>query len=278
VGNLQDAQNNYHNFPFDGSIRDVAIYKRALSQSEILTNFFNSEPSITVPDPDLLYYRMTETNTTSVPVYFSNSASEGSTNGTYLCNASEIWSNGPAGPNTALHFDGVSAKLDTQLSAPFNFTTNSFTINVWVLPLTQTRFIMANDTYLSSGWFLCFSDIYQIRFGAETPGAEHAVTTGIIDGWPGTSWSMVTVTRDGSDTPLIYINGQLTSTSGSFIDPASSSNNLMFGYGADQDSSSHGPYYLDGNIWLPQVWSTALSPSDIANLYYNQSLGSAWPR
>ena len=44
VGNLQYPE-NVTNYPLDGSMRDVAIYKRALSAADILTNFLNTEPS-----------------------------------------------------------------------------------------------------------------------------------------------------------------------------------------------------------------------------------------
>jgi hypothetical protein len=38
-----------------------------------------------------------------------------------------------------------------------------------------------------------------------------------------------------------------------------------------------GQHFLDGDIWLTQIWGKALSPTDIANLFYNQETGTIWP-
>ena len=72
MGNLQLAT-NAQSYLFDGSIRDVAIYDRVLSAGEILTNFFNTEPSTNVPYPDLLYYKMTEYGQRNAALVLSNS-------------------------------------------------------------------------------------------------------------------------------------------------------------------------------------------------------------
>jgi hypothetical protein len=63
-------------------------------------------------------------------------------------------------------------------------------------------------------------------------------------------------------------------TSYGFASPASSTNYLIFGLGT---ANTNGVSDLDGDMWLPQIWSTNLSPSDIANLYYNQQNGIPWP-
>ena len=54
-----------------------------------------------------------------------------------------------------------------------------------------------------------------------------------------------------------------------FESPAPSTNYLVFGL----VSSVYGPSDIDGNLWLPQIWSTNLSAIDIANLYFNQTHG-----
>jgi hypothetical protein len=37
-------------------------------------------------------------------------------------------------------------------------------------------------------------------------------------------------------------------------------------------------HFLDGNIWLLQIWGTPLTSGDVANLYLNQSSGFPWPQ
>ena len=70
---------------------------------------------------------------------------------------------------------------------------------------------------------------------------------------------------------LIYRNGIQTATTGSITSPASSTNSLIFGV------DRAGAHYLDGNIWLPQIWGEALPATSVANLYFNQLYGNPWP-
>jgi len=53
--------------------------------------------------------------------------------------------------------------------------------------------------------------------------------------------------------------------------PGASTNTLKLGVGPALTN------FYDGNLWLIQLWSTNLSPSDIANLYFNQKKGVPWP-
>jgi hypothetical protein len=47
----------------------------------------------------------------------------------------------------------------------------------------------------------------------------------------------------------------------------------VFGHEALSDGNND----YDGDLWLPQIWSTNLSPIDVANLYYRQKTGIPWP-
>ena len=186
-----------------------------------------------------------------------------------------VWTNNVANiPDAALHFNGVSTHVVTSNPGLFNFTTNSFTINLWLLPLTEGGYVMQNGNYQTNGWYLRIAaGSYRVQFGGETAGADNSILTTTINGWP-SFWSMVTITRAGTNAPLIYINGGEVPTTGSFANPASTTNSLVFGANM---SVNNGGNYLDGDIWLPQIWSAALSPSDVANLYFNQALGLPWP-
>jgi len=63
----------------------------------------------------------------------------------------------------------------------------------------------------------------------------------------------------------------MATTIGSFMSPASSSNSLILGSSKERTS------WYDGNLSQPQIWSTALSSMDVANLYMNQVKGIPWP-
>jgi hypothetical protein len=116
-------------------------------------------------------------------------------------------------------------------------------------------------------------------FGGETNNHDYAIETtsepedwGDSTNWLG-EWYMITITYDGTNTPLIYVNATLQATTGTFQCPAPSSNNLVFGHEALSDGNND----YDGDLWLPQIWSTNLSPIDVANLYYRQKTGIPWP-
>ena len=275
VGNIRNNESNGL-FSFDGYMHDVAIYSRALTSWEIAFNFLSSEFATNVPNPDLLCYKMTETNETSVPIYLTNSSNPTGLTGLYPSNASVIWTNGPGGEYNALHFDGVSSFLDTGLSNTFNFTSNPFTINLWLLSLGPTNFVMGNNTYATDGWFMAVN-AFLLLFGAETADGEAVVyTKNTVSGWP-TAWNMITITRDGANALLIYINGLQQFTGGQFLNPISTANTLKFGAGVFNNGSFVESDKMDGTLWLPQIWSTNLSSADIANLYYNQLRGKPWP-
>jgi hypothetical protein len=261
------------NYDFDGSMHDVAIYNRALINSEVAFNFLSTEFVTNVTRPDLLYYKMTESNQTSVPIYLTNSANPEGLTGEYPSNASIIWTNAPTGESNALHFDGVSSYIDTRLSAPFDFTTNLFTVNLWVEPTSSTNhFLMQNqDSTGTNGWFLFYDDAYRVIFATVT---NTVAGTNLLRpqevGVQNANWDMVSVVRTSLTNAIIYLNGG-AAVSGYITSPASSTNTLKLG--VDPAFTND----LDGNLWLPQIWSTNLSPSDIANLYYNQRNGIRWP-
>lgn len=273
LGNMQNNSGN-GTYAFDGFIRDVGIYNRALTGAEVATNFLATEPTTLVVFPDQLYLKMTEAklNENNPPLLLADSSTVTKSNVVFNAPYSIQWETNQADmPHSALHFNGSAAYVDAHAASAFNFTTNSFSINLWLLPLTANGFVMGNSIPQTCGWFMSVGPIYQICFGSENPGVENVLaTTTPGNDWP-TSYNMVTVTRDGTNTPLIYFNGHLAQTTGSFVSPASSTNNLVLG------AAVGGSRWLDGNIWQPQIWSTNLSASDVANLYLNQSAGLTWP-
>jgi len=264
------------NYAFDGSMHDVAIYNRVLSNSEVASNFLNTEFKTDVAYPDLLYYKMTNYPASNSPVHFTDSSTSGGSTGLMYVDGGLLWDPNVGGiPDSAIHFNGVNSYLVASNSSNFNFTTNSFTINLWLLPENGGGYVMGNNSYPTNGWFMAVNSNHVV-FGAETSVGEAAIgTSNSIIGWPSNNWNMVTVTRDGTNTPLIYINGgavQLSSSS-YFPNPISTTNSLIFGSGIASNTDA----YLDGDIWQPQIWNIALLPTDVANLYFNQVSGIPWP-
>jgi hypothetical protein len=270
VGNLG---NNLQGgtYAFDGSLHDVGIYNRALSRAEIETNYLSSEFAPNVNPPDLLYYEMTESAQVNPPVYLSDSSTHGGTTGTVNSGYVLAWVTNVASiPETAIHFNGVGTQIDTSNSVLFNFTTNPFTVNFWARPLTAFGCLMENGIPAQNGWYINVGGSYQVIFGTENNGTDAELTTA-----PGAAqvnaWSMVTIVRTGPNNAVIYINGIQAATTGSVTSPASSPYGLIIG------ADIAGAHYLDGDIWLPQIWGEALPPTAVANLYFMQLLGSPWP-
>jgi len=263
-------------YAFDGSMHDVAIYNRVLSAAEIETNFVNSESSANVsvstnvPPPDLLYYEMTNYPASNSVVTFADASTAGDDTGFLYVYGGLRWESNPANiPNTAAHFNGDNTILYTTNVGVFNFTTNLFTINLWVEPLTADGFLMQAGIEASNGWYLQVGGAYQIYFGTETNGQDIGVLSN-----PGAAqvnnWNMVTIVRNSLTNAIIYIDG-VEAASGPIISPAPSTNALIMGV------SSANTHYLDGDIWLPQIWGEALPGTAIANLYINQLKGYPWP-
>ena len=132
---------------FAGSIHDVGIYNRALSADEVMTNFLNTDLNPNVAIPDLIDYKMTDAEAQQTNLYnivlsdYSTSgehtgygvadfAHQGDTNRQYW-----LWEANNIGLTNALHFNGSNTQLTaTNSAAAINFTTNVFTINVWLNP------------------------------------------------------------------------------------------------------------------------------------------------
>ena len=284
VGNLQSNLSNGL-YAFDGSMREVAVYNQALTPNEIETNFLNTVLS-SVRNPDLLYYKMangTETNP-AIPFNIPDSSTHGGTHAEYLGGVSTVWTNGPdqpVGAYTAMHFDGGATTgmggetngsyIDTTNSTLFSFTTNLFTINLWVRR-TQSpdHYIMQNcDAAFYNGWYLYVGD-YQVYFSMITNGFGAYHRDAHCRG--GEFWSM----GHGNDCAKRgYKHHDVYQWSGGSQRRSSKPWPQRFSlkFGVDPDSTN----YYDGDIWLPQIWTNALAPIDIANLYINQTSGNPWP-
>ncbi len=272
---VANMQNNASSgaYAFDGAMHDVGMFNRALSAADVENNYLGTEPSTNVSIPDLLYYKMTESAQTNPPAYLVDSSTHGGTTGTDFAQSPTKfeWVTNVANiPAAALHFNGVSTYIDTSNSVLFNFTTNLFTINFWLCPLTANGVVMENGYPETNGWYIHVGGSYQLEFGSETSGTDTTLTTGSGAVNVGV-WTMVSLVRTGPTNLIVYLNGIQAATTGSFTPPASSTNSLFIG------KDRAGLHVLDGDIWLPQIWGEALPATSIANLYFIQSLGSPWP-
>lgn len=266
---------------FNGSIHDVGIYNRALSASEVKHNFLNTEFNSNVSVPDLLYYKMTAAEALQAS-QFDITLTDYSTSGAHTGHGQADFANlyNPTirqywlfYPNTislteALHFNGQNTILYvTNSSTAFDFTSNPFTVNMWVWAYTGGGYLIQNGG-ITNGWFIREDGSESVIFGSAIPGAVSSISTGT--GQLNTSLlEMLTCVWDGTHAS-IYVNG-VAEASGSLAAPAPSAYSLMLGI------DGAGANYFDGDIWLPQIWGSALTATDIANLYFQQVRGVPWP-
>jgi len=216
--------------------------------------------------PELLYYRMTEGfGPTNPPIYLSDSSIHGGTTGTVSSCCGIPWVPNAAGmPQAAVHFNGANTELDTENNTLFNFTTNLFTVNIWVRPLViETQpVVIGNGSYLGTGWYVCISPIGSAGIAANSPGNSTYVATAHPCTSP-TVWTMLTFVRTSTTSVSIYANGILQPTIGAFANPASCSDSLVIG-------GYHGfPLILDGDIGVIRVYNRPLATNEISTLYNN---------
>jgi Concanavalin A-like lectin/glucanases superfamily len=214
--------------------------------------------------PDLLYYKLTEGfGSTIPPVLLADSSSHGGTTGHVNSTVPITWDPDQGGsPNAAIYFDGISTSLDTENNTLFNFTTNLFSINIWVRPLEYNPIFIGNGTWANTGWFFGLNGYGAAVMVANSPGAGTYVGTAPYCATLG-QWCMFTVVRTNTSTILIYKNAVLQATSGSFADPSPCTDTVVLG-----DYHGGGIHY-NGDMGVVSVYGRPLSAAEIGTLYTN---------
>ena len=220
--------------------------------------------------PELLYYKLSEGSQSyqlglrffqNSPVNLTDSSLRGGTAGTVNATVPVEWdTNQTARPFSAIHFNGNSTALDTHNGTDFNFTTNLFTLNVWVRPLVYNCIVAGNGQYQNSGWYCWINPYGSIGLSAENPGADNYVWTPASAVLLG-EWSMLTLVRTGTSTVSIYKNAVLQQTSGSFRDPTSCGDSLLFG------GYHGGGIHYDGDLGEVRTYNRVLSIEEINALF-----------
>jgi hypothetical protein len=252
----------------NAAVPGMIIYSTQLEQ------IMPTNAIVTPLTPDLLYYELTEGSATYLynglylenpPVYLADSSTHGGSTGTVTATVPIQWVPNQNGtPTSAIHFNGASTKITAGNPAMFNFTTNLFTVNIWVRNLTYPCAIIGNGLYLNYGWYVDVNPAGEIVVAAENPGVDKYVITTSTVAFAG-QWSMITVVRTGPTTVQIYRNGLLQNTAGSFANPAPSSYPLLFG-----DDYAGNQY--DGDLGTIRIYSRPLSASEINALYLGDTV------
>lgn len=267
-----------------GALADFRVYDAFLSQAQLMTNFlavYNQTTAL----PQLLYLKMRDDiNTapaysyTNWPAALADASSRNSANVIYndpTATDNTAWDSGPNGvANSAMHFHGVyPSYIDTHDATDFAFTNQSYSINFWVEPDTAAGAFLSCGIANQSGWAIGENGVYNASFNTYSNGTSSAIGGANLN-VPNSSWNDICITVSNGTNVCAYLNGGLEYAGVVNMPLTSGTNTLWIG---QQDLGNGNRNNLDGGIWLPQVWNTALSPNDVAKLYYEQMNGTPWP-
>jgi len=181
-------------YPFDGLIDEVAIFRSALSASDITAIYNNGVPAELASYSPAGWWRMGDDNNGagSAITDLGSGGNDGTINGaTFSTDIPEIKKSSVY----SLELDGsTSASLASNISF-----SGPFTISAWIKP-NQTGSGLFFGQYTGSSIEVRYSDDAFSFY----VGSDYANTTA---SYPNNSWHHVMVVRDSSDAITFYVNG-----------------------------------------------------------------------
>jgi hypothetical protein len=269
--------------PVQASLADFRIYNTDLSAAQLQTNFL-AVNAASVEPPQLLYLSMLD-DITATPEYsydywpapLKDSSILNNTNVLYYSNQESpdpgAWVSGPNGVvNSALHFHGVGGSYaDTGDSNDFAFTANSYTIALWVRPLTGGGTFLSCGVAGTNGWCVNEDVNYNLFFNTYTNGVTTSVGSIPVHN---DAYHAILISVSNGTNVCMYRDGVAFATGAVNVPAPSGTNTLMLGR---QNLGGSFGNTLDGNIWMPQIWSRNLSVANAVILYMNQENGASWP-
>lgn len=278
---------NYSTYQFSGALQDIRIYNRVLSPAEVTLLYTNAsnrqvEPLNSVSAPDLLYLKFLDDITANPPYSYTNWPAPlkdfsvlDNTNVLYYSNEGRydnVWVDFKDVTDAALHWHGVGGSYaDTGDSNHFAFTTNNYTIGLWVQPLTAAGTFLSCGVAGVNGWCVNEDDNFNLFFNTYSNGVTSSVGSLPVHN---DAFNEILISVSHGTNVTMYRDG-VAFASGSVNPPApSGTNTLMLG---EQNLGTYFGNTLDGNIWMTQIWSTNLSNMDAVYLYLNEQNGNPWP-
>ncbi len=247
-GSVYTVGGNLFGEHFNGSMDEVRVYDRALSDSEVNELYLNND----VSDGLVLQYSMDNdsglegNNVADLSMYKNN----------VTCSDCPTWT--PDGKyGGAFQFNGSGAYLATEntLDSP------TFTFSAWVKKnrtISGSNQILVQSTGFD-GWGVSLG--YDNRLFLGHTGYEASDSNGLLSG---TDWSFVTISYNGSDEKY-YIDGALDAD-WYYGDSPFNSSGSIYTIGA----SAYGGYFsapFNGSIDEIRVYNRSLSDAEVHDLY-----------
>lgn len=161
----------------------------------------------------------------------------------------------------ARSFNGTTDYMTSTNS--LNYTSGSFSVSMWVKPssLSNSPVIFSNGSYQVGGYYCHINSTGAVSCNTNQAGAIQ--TTNSTNSFVTGAWQLLTVARNGSSI-RIYRNGQdVTSSAGTHIDPASTTEKFVIGtYGPSPSG-----WYYNGLVDDVRVYNRALSGIEIQTMY-----------
>ncbi len=242
---------------FKGTIDDVRIYNRALSEAEVQALYELEKPKIDLTSGLVAWYP------------FDGNASDMSGNGNdgTVVNGTLLTDDRNGEPNKAYKFDGVDDGID--LPALWAVGSGELSVSLWFKPngvITDWMYLTSNKSDFYSNFFRTgFDQSGKLRLYTEEDGGSLAQFTSSY-AYDYRKWNKVVFTRKGS-VGKIFVNDQPEETK---IGTTKSGNlgrqgdNWYFGYDGNYAGTNG---FFKGSIDDIRIYNRALSEAEVQALY-----------
>jgi len=175
--------------------------------------------------------------------------------------------------NNALDNSGLAKYLSASHVTDFNFSTDSFTINVWHSPASGVTYdrILGKGNANLTGWLVAMSassnEIF-VGFGNGSSWVCGLTSTTQLTDTSG--YYMITIVREGEGTneTKLYINGGLETSATYSGSTADTSNDLFIGHW-EADTS-----YCSGQTDEVSIWNGYGADTSFVSALYNSGTGA----
>ena len=248
-----------NSYPFNGSLDDIAIYNRALTEQEIQNLYTGTTPPPCVSLPSNLQQGL-------VGYWpFCGNANDESGNGNDgVVNGATLTEDRFGNAGAAYGFDGVDDFIEVQDNALLR--PEIISLSCWVNQLASDtmQLIYKGDPANADNEMYAINSRYSFGFKSNSnciPGVGWQICYSQNDNSL-SNWKHLVGTFDGN-TLKLYVNNNLVQTeSYSGVIDNCALGSLLFGKSWDEE-----PYFLNGALDDIGIWNRALTPEEVQELY-----------
>jgi hypothetical protein len=261
--------------PWHGSLDDIAIYNRALSQEEITALYTGepvSPPAACTPLPSNLQQGL-------VGYWpFCGNANDESGNGNDgTVNGASLTEDRFGNADAAYSFDGVDDFINVLSNDELSLSSDEFSISAWYATtpsmITDNRNMLckSNGAGPQNKWILMKSEgggFYPEGVGLHTGPSINAAAfngfTSVSDPSEYNNWNHILITKF-NDSINLYLNGEISSVTSITSNISPSVADLRIG--GDEINSVDNAKFWSGQLDDIGIWNRALTPEEVQELY-----------